>query len=169
MEKNINLKISKNNLKILENIKNNSKIPITRIINILISKFNTNIDFLNNKIIDNEETVIKIKLTNNEKEFLKNEAEKSGSNTLTSEVKFRLLNTIYKNKYFTNNELIELSKNTYELNKIGVNINQILKKINKENNINNEELKNIINELKIKINDNNTTINEIVKFTKNRF
>ena len=53
--------------------------------------------------------MIKIKLTTSEFNLLKNLAKSHGFNSVAKEARFRILNTIYKNSFFTNNEMKELS------------------------------------------------------------
>ncbi len=169
MSKNINLRLDDNNDKKLDEIKKKTNISKTEIINILISKLDESDDFIDNEQVPKEDTIIKIKLTQSEKKYFLNQSNKSGANSLTSEVKFRLLNSIYKNKFFTNNELKELSKNTYELNKIGININQILKRSIKENLIDNQELLKVLEDLKVSIKNTQDEFYNFIKYTTNRF
>ncbi|MBS9782724.1 MAG: hypothetical protein KGV43_02845 [Arcobacter sp.] len=169
MYKNINLRLSEENFRKLNNIKKKTNISRTELINILISKLDDNNEFLDNEVYSEENTIIKIKLTQTEKEYLQNQSEKSGATSLTNEVKFRLLNTIYKNQFFTNNEMKELSKIIFELNKIGVNINQILKRSIKENIIDSQDLLAVLNDLKASIKNTQNEFYSFIKHTTNRF
>ena len=89
--------------------------------------------------------------------------EKTGNKSLTSEIKYRLINTIYKNKYFLPIELEKLNNLNTQIKKIGVNINQILKKINLKKDLENIDYDNFINN----INEVNIKIDEITNEIKN--
>ena len=82
---------------------------------------------------------------------------------MTSEIKYRLINTIYKNKYFLPIELEKLKNLNIQIKKIGVNINQILKKINLKKDLENIDYDNFINN----INEVNIKIDEITNEIKN--
>ena len=76
------------------------------------------------------EIQIKFRINENEKKFLEHQMIKTGNSSLTSEIRFRLLNSIYKNKYFLPIELSEFKNLVYQLKMIGLNINGIYKKVN---------------------------------------
>lgn len=171
MPKNINLKLDDKNVEMLEKMSSNSKVPITRIINILISSMDTEFEFMQTDILNEIETEIRFKITESEKEFLQAQALKSGANSLSAEIKYRLLNTIYKNKYFTNNEMKEFIKSRYEINMIGRNLNQLLKQIYTKDDykLDKDEIKNLIYDIDKKINKHSDDLRELEKFTDNRF
>lgn len=90
---------------------------------------------------------------------------KTGNNSLTSEIKYRLLNTIYKNKYFLPIELKYFRDLIYQLRKIGSNINQISTKLNSNKDLNNSDIsiiKNSIDTLNIKINETKDDLENIL-------
>lgn len=171
MPKNINLKLDDKNVEMLEKMSSNSKVPITRIINILISSMDTEFEFMQSDIINEIETEIRFKITESEKEFLQSQALKSGANSLSAEIKYRLLNTIYKNKFFTNNEMKDFVKSRYEINMIGINLNQLLKQIYTKDDykLDKDEIKNLIFDIEKKIDRHFEDLKELTKFTKNRF
>lgn len=171
MPKNIKLKLDDKNVEILEKIKDNSKVPITRIINILISSMDMDIDFINNTFSNEKETVLKVKITESEKEFLQAQALKSGANSLSAEIKYRLLNTIYKNKYFTNNEMKDFVKSRYEINMVGLNLNQLLKQIYTKDDykLDKDELKKLILDVASKIEEHNKELAKVLTYTNDRF
>ena len=88
---------------------------------------------------------------------------KTGNKSLTSEIKYRLINTIYKNKYFLPIELEKLNNLNTQIKKIGVNINHILKNINLKKDLENIDYDNFINN----INEVNIKIDEITNEIKN--
>lgn len=171
MPKNINLKLDDKNVEMLEKMSSNSKVPITRIINILISSMDTEFEFMQTDILNEIETEIRFKITESEKEFLQSQALKSGANSLSAEIKYRLLNTIYKNKFFTNNEMKDFVKSRYEINMIGINLNQLLKQIYTKDDykLDKDEIKNLIFDIEKKIDRHFEDLKELTKFTKNRF
>lgn len=166
----IELKIGDELFSVLKEINSRTKIPLTKIvISILneklqdIKELNYNKEFIEDyKNINNDlETQIRFRINENEKIFLEKQMKKTGNKSLTSEIKYRLINTIYKNKYFLPIELEKLNNLNTQIKKIGVNINQILKKINLKKDLENIDYDNFINN----INEVNIKIDEItVKF-----
>lgn len=126
MNKNNNcvIKVSKDDKTILEYIKSETNASYSKIISILLKKFNSCDTDEKNKIND---------------EISKN----TGFSSITKQAKFLLLNSIKNEKLFTNIEIDEFIKTRTEINAIGKNIYQLLKilrsgnsvKIN-ENNLN---------------------------------
>lgn len=128
-------------------------------------------DFLRNND-DDKETEIRFLIKQNERIFLENQIKKTGNTSLSSEIKFRLLNTIYRNKFFLPVELSELGNLNFQIKRIGININQILKKSNYKEVLQNDDYENFINnidELRNKIDSITKEIKKILIFTKNRF
>ena len=168
----IELKIGDELFSVLKEINSRTKIPLTKIvISILneklqdIKELNYNKEFIENyKNIDNNlETQIRFRINENEKIFLEKQMKKTGNKSLTSEIKYRLINTIYINKYFLPIELEKLNNLNIQIKKIGVNINQILKKINLKKDLENIDYDNFINN----INEVNIKIDEITNEIKN--
>ena len=168
---NRNIKFSVENFERITKIKDDFKIPFTKIVNMIINdKFNDEINLLDDSE-DNKTYEVSFLISEKEKNFLDDEAKKSGAISLASEIKYRLLNTMYKNKSYTNNELTNLSKLRNEVNKIGNNFAYILKKINFKEEISKEEILNMSKDfdtLKEEIEDIKNEINEIIKLTKSR-
>ncbi len=79
-------------------------------------------DFLDDKSENKKDHLIKIKLTTSEFNLLKNLARSHGFNSIAKEARFRILNTIYKNPFFTNIEMKELSNATTELENISTHL-----------------------------------------------
>lgn len=176
----IELRIGNELFLLLKEINLRTKIPLTKIvISILneklqdIKELDYNKEFIEDyKNIDNKlETQIRFRINEIERIFLEKQMEKTGNKSLTSEIKYRLINTIYKNKYFLPIELENLNNLNNQIKKIGVNINQILKKINlnKElQNIEYDNLKNNINEVNYKIDELTNEIKNILKLADKR-
>ena len=168
----IELKIGDELFSVLKEINSRTKIPLTKIvISILneklqdIKELNYNKEFIEDyKNINNDlETQIRFRINENEKIFLEKQMKKTGNKSLTSEIRYRLLDTIYKNKYFLPIELEKLNNLNTQIKKIGVNINQILKKINLKKDLENIDYDNFINN----INEVNIKIDEITNEIKN--
>lgn len=166
------IKYTERNYIRLQEISKDYKIPITKIVNMIINdKFNEEINLLSDNENDKNYEVSSFLISEKEKDFLIEESKKSGAISLVSEIKYRLLNTMYKNKFYTNNELTNLSKLRNEVNKIGNNFAYILKKINFKEEISKEEILNMSKDfdtLKEEIEDIKNEINEIIKLTKSR-
>jgi hypothetical protein len=174
LAKNINLKLEDRNIEILNNISKKSKIPITRIINMLINTLDDKSEFLDNNLTNfkaDENTEIKIHLTNSEKEFLINQASLNGAKSLSAEVKYRLLNTIYKNKYFTNIELSNFIKTKGEINTIGRNLNQLLKLLHTKSNltVNDEVFQNMVKDIDNNVKNISNELRDIIEKSRSRY
>lgn len=174
MPKNINLKLEDDNILILENISKKSKIPVTRIINMLISTLDNKSEFLDNNLTNfkvDENAEIKIYLTNSEKEFLINQASINGAKSLSAEVKYRLLNTIYKNKYFTNIELSNFIKTKGEINTVGRNLNQLLKLLHTKSNlsVNDDVFKNMVKDIDNNVKNISNDLRDIIEKSRSRY
>lgn len=170
----IELKIGDELFSVLKEINSRTKIPLTKIvISILneklqdIKELNYNKEFIEDyKNIDNDlETQIRFRINENERIFLEEQMKRTGNKSLTSEIKFRLLNTIYNNKYFLPIELKYFKDLIYQLRKIGSNINQISTKLNSNKDLNYSDIsiiKNSIDELNIKINGTKNELKNIL-------
>lgn len=171
MNKFIKLRLTDKNENLLNKLNGKTKIPITKIINIALSELETKgIDLLEENE-DKKLTIIKFRITESEKKFLQDESLKSGAEKITTEIKFRLLNSINKNKFFTSNELKEFIKTRYELNMIGRNLNQLVKKLNskEESIIESEDIKEIVVEINLKLKKFSKLLEEFIIHTNHRF
>lgn len=166
------LRLSENNHNILCDLKKQTSLSINKIINFLISKQDDTKyldDFISNGADDKKE--IRIKINSKEYEFLKKQAELDGLNHINSEVKYRLLNTIYRNKYFTNIELSNFMKTRTEVNAVGRNLNQLLRLLQTKSslNINDEVFSNMIKDLDDKIKNITLELEDIILKSKDRY
>lgn len=168
---NFRTRLTEDNYKILKRFSEKNKVPMNRIINILISSMDTEFEFMQTDILNEIETEIRFKITESEKEFLQAQALKSGANSLSAEIKYRLLNTIYKNKYFTNNEMKDFVKSRYEINMVGLNLNQLLKQIYTKDDykLDKDELKKLILDIASKIEEHNKELAKVLTYTNDRF
>lgn len=73
---------------------------------------------------------IKVTLTKNQYDTLKSTARNSITNSVPKLIKLHALNMIYDSKILNSKELEALALTRIELNKIGVNINQIARTLN---------------------------------------
>ena len=80
-------------------------------------------------------------------------------------IKAPLLNSIYKDKILNPNEFESLNKLKYEINKIGINIYQILKKINANTLLGNDMfiLKDNLEQLEIKLSSTKIELENALK------
>lgn len=166
------IKYTERNYIRLQEISKDYKIPITKIVNMIINdKFNEEINLLSDNENDKNYEVSSFLISEKEKDFLIEESKKSGAISLVSEIKYRLLNTMYKNKFYTNNELTNLSKLRNDVNKLGSNFAYILKKINFKDEVSKDEILKMADDykqLKIEIENIKNEINEIIEFNKSR-
>lgn len=124
------IRISSEIEKEIKEILEKYNISFNLFINIAISEYlskakNSLIDF--NYFGNSNDNEFRIFLSDREKEFLEQEANNHGFNSITKEIRYRLMNTIYNNKFYTNFEMIELAKAINDLNKFGRNFNEIVK------------------------------------------
>lgn len=158
---------------IIENIRKDTKLSYNKIINTIIqtnSKDSNQNEFVKNKITDNKTATreIRIKLTNDEYNLLAKSAKNHSFTSITKEAKFRLLNTISTSKYYSNFEMENFIKTRNELNRIGVNLNQLVKFL-KQNNTNKvDNLEKSIEILNNKIDNLAQELGEIIKLSKYR-
>lgn len=162
----------------LQELKTILKMPINKIINNILKEKLENIKELDKEYLedyktldDGKEKEIRFFIKQKEFLFLEEQIKKSGNRSLTNEIRYRLINTIYKNKYFLPIELKELSNLNFQIKRIGININQLNKKINQKEVLINEDyknLKNSLHEVNNKIDLVSKEIKNILQFANNR-
>ena len=163
---------------ILQELKQQLKMPINNIITMIVNEKLEDMKYLKKEYVDDfnteyciNEIQIKFRINENEKKFLEHQIIKTGNSSLTSEIRFRLLNSIYKNKYFLPIELSEFKNLVYQLKMIGLNINGIYKKVNFKEELKSEDfinLQNYTKEVNEKINLISNELQKIFKFANKR-
>ncbi|KLD97989.1 hypothetical protein PJV92_06615 [Aliarcobacter butzleri] len=159
------------NLEILKKINQEYKIPITSLANSCIyEKLGDKIKLLEFDLsLESDETELKIRLYENEREYLIKASEIIGINSLTGIIKYFLMNSIYDKRFLNPNELEAFIKFKSEISIIGKNLNQILKYLNIHKELKTDDLINTIQELNIKLDDTKQEIKSILKYTNKRF
>ncbi len=165
------IKIFPKNLEILKNINQENKIPITSLVNSYIyEQLNEKSDLLKEfkSKLAKEQTEVKIRIYENEKKFLLESSKLTGTNSLNQEIRFRLLNTIYKKRFLSPNEMQTFYDLKYQIKMIGVNLNQISKKLNSNQQVNVDFLMESISKLDEKLNENLVEIKKVLNYTNSR-
>ena len=165
------IKIFPNNLEILKKINQENKIPITALVNSCIyEQLNEKSNLLKEfkSKLAKEQTEVKIRIYENEKEFLLESSKFTGTNSLNQEIRFRLLNTIYKKRFLSPNEMQSFYNLKYQIKMIGVNLNQISKKLNSNQQIKVDFLMESISELDEKLDENLVEIKKVLDYTNSR-
>ena len=162
----------------LQELKKELQMPINKIITMIINEKLENSKILKKEYVEDlgiedskNDVQIKFRISEKEKIFLEEQIKKTGNSSLSSEVKYRLINTIYKNKYFVPVELEKLNNLNNQVKKIGININQISRKINFKNELENKDYENFqsnLKEVNFKIDELTDEIKNILKFANNR-
>ena len=165
------IKIFPNNLEILKKINQENKIPITALVNSCIyEQLNEKSNLLKEfkSKLAKEQTEVKIRIYENEKKFLLESSKLTGTNSLNQEIRFRLLNTIYKKRFLSPNEMQTFYDLKYQIKMIGVNLNQISKKLNSNQQVNVDFLMESISKLDEKLNENLVEIKKVLNYTNSR-
>ena len=162
----------------LQELKKELQMPINKIITMIINEKLENSKILKKEYVEDlgiedskNDVQIKFRISEKEKIFLEEQIKKTGNSSLSSEVKYRLINTIYKNKYFLPVELEKLNNLNNQVKKIGININQISRKINFKHELENKDYENFqsnLKEVNFKIDELTDEIKNILKFANNR-
>lgn len=165
------IKIFPKNLEILKNINQENKIPITSLVNSYIyEQLNEESDLIKEfkSKLAKEQTEVKIRIYENEKKFLLESSKLTGTNSLNQEIRFRLLNTIYKKRFLSPNEMQTFYDLKYQIKMIGVNLNQISKKLNSNQQVNVDFLMESISKLDEKLDENLIEIKKVLNYTNSR-
>lgn len=169
------IRIANPNLERLEELQKYVHMPFTSIANSCIyemlgNKLNLLKEFnLSTLNTSHEETEIRLILYQSEKNYLLEASNINGTNSLTAEIKLRLLNSIYKRRFLAPNELEAFNNMKFEINAIGRNLHQILKKIHFKEEFKTDDLKVILEQLSSKIDDTKKEIDNLLKYTNKRF
>lgn len=130
--------ISANNIATLNHLAKELHISKSSILNDLLNKhLQTSKGLMKLKSIPKENERIcksvEISLTQNQYDLLSSAAKNSITNSVPKFIKFQALSMIYENKILDNKEIEALALTRAELNKIGININQIARALNSQN------------------------------------
>ena len=160
------------NLEILKKLNKEYKISITYLANSCIyEKLGDKIKLLKefDLSLSGDEIDLKVRLYEYEKEYLLNASKLTGINSLNGVIKYLILNSIYKKGFLSPNELKIIDELKSEINKIGINLHQILKKLNFKEEFKNDDLKILLEQLNEKIEITNNEIDLIPKYVNHRF
>jgi len=166
------IKLAPTNLAILEKLNQDYKIPVTSLANSCIyEKLGDKIKLLKEFDISlaNDETELKIRIFETEKDYLLKSSEITGTNSLTQEIRYRVLNSIYEKKLLIPIEIKVLNEIKYEINRIGRNLHQILKYLNFKEELKSDDLKELIAQLNMKLDENKKILENHLNYTNNRF
>ncbi len=130
------IRLSDDNYKKLENIKKNSNVSLNLIVNTIIDNYEKKIEskqFNYDNSDFKKDTMVHIRLTQNEYIFLQEQAKNHGFNSVTKEIKFRLITSMYDETFFTPIEMSELTPALNSMRKLGANIVTLIKAIYTKN------------------------------------
>ncbi len=166
----------------LQELKKELQMPINKIITMIINEKLEDLKILKKEYVEDfksekseytkNDMQINFRISEKEKIFLEEQVKRTGNKSLTSEIRYRLLNSIYKNKYFLPIEVKEIRDFNFQIKMIGNNINQISTKLNSNKTLNNIDisiLKNSIDELNIRMKETKDEIENILNFANKRF
>ena len=171
------IRLTKENYDYLNRLKTEYKTSINEIINAIISdkaneNLNTNLEMLNYTDNFQENHRIYIKISDSEMDFLKKQGKLHGLNSATKEVKFIILNSIYKRKIFDRIDMKELTFAVNSVNKLGRQIYALCQAIRSSNqiiNLNPDSFKAMLNSIDQKIVQVTNFISAYDKILQRRF
>ena len=169
--KKFKFRLNDENLEFLENISKETGAPKSKILNSLIGSFienpqnseTINLDYTNEKNQEKNKEV-RIFFTQNEYDILKENASKNNHSFVTQEIRFRIFNSIYNDKFSNGIELRQFILTKTALNQLGRNLNQLNRELIKKNVVKIDEkfletiLQNILNKIDILIKNLDTLI-----------
>lgn len=168
--------ITDENKKILKELSQKTKLNMSQIINSLISKISNTENIENKNIIsqsgvDNKIKIVKVRMNQSEYLALKKIASNEFLN-VNRYIKFLISQKIYNDNNPTNSQINEIDSLRKDLLKIGVNINNIAKKINGDDYVSKDLLNLLTQSLQDIQKENNTIklkINSFTSINKDRF
>lgn len=168
--------ITDENKKILKELSQKTKLNMSQIINSLISKISNTENIENQNIIsqsgvDNKIKIVKVRMNQSEYLALKKIASNEFLN-VNRYIKFLISQKIYNDNNPTNSQINEIDSLRKDLLKIGVNINNIAKKINRDDYVSKDLLILLTQSLQDIQKENNTIklkINSFISINKDRF
>lgn len=168
--------ITDENKKILKELSQKTKLSMSQILNSLISKISNTENIENKSIIsqsgvDNKIKIVKVRMNQSEYLALKKIASNEFLN-VNRYIKFLISQKIYNDNNPTNSQINEIDSLRKDLLKIGVNINNIAKKINRDDYVSKDLLNLLTQSLQDIQKENNTIklkINSFTSINKDRF
>lgn len=168
--------ITDENKKILKELSQKTKLNMSQILNSLISKISNTENIENKNIIsqsgvDNKIKIVKVRMNQSEYLALKKIASNEFLN-VNRYIKFLISQKIYNDNNPTNSQINEIDSLRKDLLKIGVNINNIAKKINRDDYVSKDLLNLLTQSLQDIQKENNTIklkINSFTSINKDRF
>lgn len=130
--------INDENLQFLENVSKDTHTPKSKILNTIIHSFiqnpqnqkNNKLDYVKEKTKEKNKEV-RLFFTQNEFNLIKEAATKNNHSFVTQECRFRILNSIYNDKFSSGIELRQFILTTTAINRIGINLNQLNRELRK--------------------------------------
>ncbi len=151
------VKLSKANYDFIQSLKEKENATFNEIINAMISRY---LEDKNNKLIltkkrkpiDHKLTIF---ITQDEYYFLQEQAIYHGYSSATKELKFLLTNLIYNKAIFSNINMGEMQNAINDMNKLGRNINELIKILKEKKdakiNLNIDRIGSLLNDIYSKI------------------
>ncbi|CDF65964.1 hypothetical protein [Campylobacter fetus] len=131
------VKLSNENYEFIKSLKEKEKTTFNEIINSMINLYRENPKHTNISRVKKSEKQshrIYVTLTDTEYNFLKIQAIEHGFSSATKEVIFRLTNSMYDEKIFSNTDMNILLDALNNINKIGRNINELIRILKEKSN-----------------------------------
>lgn len=177
-DKFINVRVNEDLYNAIKSITTNEKITISYIINKLLEKHlftiipNKKDSYIARNVERKDIKKVEILLSNEEYAKIKETAELNGNSTMSKEIRYRVLNSIYKDTFLSVKEISAINQTKNEILAIGRNLNQFVRKINKSQqcNLTNEEkeyINNIFPVVKKQISNITDNMEELMKKSEN--
>lgn len=132
--------INDENLQFLENISKDTHTPKSKILNTIIHSFiekpqnqkDNKLDYIKEKN-KNRDKEVRLFFTQNEFNIIKESAAKNNHSFVTQECRFRILNSIYNDRFSSGIELRQFILTKTAIRQIGRNLNQLVIELRKRN------------------------------------
>lgn len=176
MNTKMSFRINEDNYKFLNDLKSDTNVSMNKLLNIILAdvkeaNYKSKKSNIDTALKASNTKEIRIDLTQEEYEYLQLQSKVSGLNSVTKEVKYRLLNTMYDNTYFTNLELRAFTKASTEVTIVGRNLNQLVKLLNTKNNkikIDETRFIKLYEEINLRVSNLVNELKKIILQSKNR-
>lgn len=133
----LKLRLTDENYEKIKTIKENSNASLNLILNMIVdsydskNKVNCKLEF--KKTSTKKNTMLHIRITEDEYIYLKEQAKIHGFKSASKEVKFRLVSTMYNENFFSPIEMKELLGAANQMKRLGANISTLIKAIYSKN------------------------------------